>query len=610
MFEALRRKTLPGLLLERAECTPNDVAYRTKKLGVYKERTWGEFRDKVARCALGLRELGLKRGERLSLMGDPCEEYVICELAALALGAVTYGIYATSSQKQVHKLIANGGACIFVAEKQEYIDLILPFQNSLKDLKYTIIIDTRFSSIDEHPSLVKFNELMKNGELQYIANPDAFDELVGRVRPSDTAFIIYTSGTTGPPKGVMISHGRHLAAAYTLFDRYPILKKKPHRTVVYLPLSGIIGKTATLTLPLLSRIIPHYGESIEVLDETLFETAPTVLFTVPVYLKIFSSKIFVGIENSSLIKKMTYRAALHLGRRRLKGQWEGKKNVFLTILYLFCRLVVFKRILNKIGFNKLQIVLSSDSSLPSMVMTLWQTLGVNLCEFYTQAEAGGGLISAQGPPFPRPGNVGVAPFGWEVTISDEGEILIRSDDLFEGYWKNPELTKNATDRYGWFHTGDLGAWTTDGFLEYLGRKQDLATCQDGEAFNPDRIEKALKSSNYISEAIVYRPEGKPVSALIEVYFESVSTWARFRDLPHSQNMNLIEHPEIIKLLGVEVKNANRELDPCEKVKQFCLLPHPFSAGEDSSPLTPTRKVRRDVISLKFGKLLESMNEIR
>jgi long-chain acyl-CoA synthetase len=610
MFEALRKKTLPGLLLERAHRTPNDVAYRAKKRGIYKERTWIEFKDQVAKCTLGLRELGLEQGDRLALMGDPREEYVICELAALALGVMTHGIYATSSQTQLQQLMEHGGACIFVAENQEYTDLISPLSKSLKELRHIIIIDTKGLSIDENPSLLTLDGLMKNGEELYTSEPDLFDELVNQIRPSDTAFVVYTPGTIGPPKGVMISHGKHLAAAYSLIDRYPTLNEAPHRTVVHLPLCSMIGKTSSLTIPLLTRIVPHYGENIEVLSETLFETAPTVLFTVPVYLKKFSSNIFVGIENSSPLKKLIYRGAIRLSRRRLKGLWEGKKNAFLTLPYLFFRFVVFKRILNKIGLNKLKIALSSDSSLPVGVMTLWQNMGVNVCEFYTQTETGGGLISAQNSPFPRPGNVGVAARGCEVVTSDEGEILIRSNDLLEGYWKDPELTESAIDGDGWLHTGDLGAWTADGNLELLGRIKDLAISQDGAAISPNRIEKVLKSSHYITEVVVFKPEEKHLSALIEVDFESVSTWARSHDVPYGEYLNLVERPEIIKLLGDEVENAGRELEPQEKVKYFCLLPHPLNATENSSPLTPTKKVKREMISSRFGELLESMNKIK
>jgi long-chain acyl-CoA synthetase len=272
--------------------------------------------------------------------------------------------------------------------------------------------------------------------------------------------------------------------------------------------------------------------------------------------------------------------------------------------------VVFKRILNKIGLNKLKIALSSDSSLPPGETTLWQTLGVNLCELYTQTEAGGGMISAQSSPFPHPDNVGIAPVGWEVKISDEGEILIRSNDLFEGYWKDLELTKDAFDGDGWLHTGDLGAWTADGYLELLGRIKDLAISRDGETISPNRIEKILKSSHYIAEVVVFKPEEKHLSVLIEVDFESVSTWARSHDVPYGEYLDLVKHPEIIKLLGNEVEHASRDLDPHEKVKHFCLLPNPLSATEDSSPLTHTRKVKRDVVSSKFRELLESMNNLK
>ncbi len=605
-YDELRKKTVPGLLLERAKATPHDVCYRAKKMGIYKERTWGGFKDKIARCALGLGKLGLKRGDRLALMGDPCEEYVICELAALALGAVTYGIYATSSRKQVHELMEDGEACIFVAENQEYTDLILPLAGSLENLRHIVVIDTKGLSIDDQPSLMTFDDLMSNGGQQYALNPGAFDELVGQVSPSDTAFIIYTAGTTGRPKGVMISHGKHLAAVYTMIDRYPILGESPHRTVVYLPLCNLIGKIVALTLPLLTRITPHYGESIEVVRETIFEIAPTVLFTVPVYLKKFTSSIFVGIENSSPLKKILYQASVNIGRRHLKRIWDGKKNPLLNLLYLLCYFVTFRPILNKIGFSKLKVVLSTDSPLPSQVMALWQTYGVNLSEFYIQTETGGGIITAQDSPFPRPGDVGFTPSGWEVALSEDGEILVRSRDVFEGYWKDPELSESVIEREGWLHTGDVGEWTSDGCLKIIDRKQYLSVSSDGETFSPTRIENILKSSYYIAEVIVLNTNGKYLSALVEVDFESVSAWARLHDIPYAEYLSLVQRPEITTLIGAEVDKANHKLAPQERVKTFRLLPTPLKAGEENAPVTPTRKAKREVIAVKFGDLAESM----
>ncbi|MFH1489853.1 MAG: AMP-binding protein [Pseudomonadota bacterium] len=605
----MRKKTLPGMLLERAGRTPDEVAYRAKKRGIYQERTWAEFKKRVARCALGLRQAGLKQGERLALMGDPCEEYVICEMAALSLGAVTFGIYATSSQKQLQDLMEDGGACVFIAENQEYADLILPVAGFLKNLRHIIVIDTKGISTEGPFPLLTFESLLSMGGGNGVSDSDFLEEQVGRVSPSDTAFIIYTPGTTGRPKGAMISHGRHLAAVYTLVDRYPVLNERPHRTVACLPLSGIIGKSATLTLPLLTRMIPHYGESIEVLGETLFETAPTVLFTVPAFLNKLAAKLFVGIENSSPFKRWIYRRAEKNARRYLKGLWEGKANLPLALLYRFYRLIIFKRILNKSGLNKLELALSSDSSLPTDIMRLWQTLGVNLCEFYTQTEAGGGIISAQEAPFPRPGHVGVAPRGWEVALSEEGEILVRSRDLFEGYWKNQEGIGTPVDEEGWLRTGDLGRRTPEGYLEFVDRKQNLIMTREGEPLSPNRVEKTLKSSHYIAEAIAAGPEGKDLSALIEVEFESVSTWAGIHDVPYGEYQSLIERPEIIELLGDEVEKANRKTTPHERVKHFFLLPYPLSAGEDSSPLTPTRKIKREMIPGIFRDLIGRMTRV-
>ena len=269
-YDELRNKTIPQLLFERSKQTPTDVAYRAKKLGIYRERTWAEFAHAVSCCAMGLKEAGLCSGERLALMGDPCEEYVICELAAQTLGAVTFGVYPTSSQKELLYLMGDGKPTIFAAENQEYVDRILPLVSNLPQIKRILVFDVRGMFMYDNDLLTSFDSLMKSGETALRSSPTEAAEMARQVKPSDPLFIVYTSGTTGNPKGALMSHGKHLAAAYTLIDRYPVLTQIPHRTVVYLPLCHVLGKDVAVTLPLLTRIVPHYGEDIEDLSRNNF----------------------------------------------------------------------------------------------------------------------------------------------------------------------------------------------------------------------------------------------------------------------------------------------------------------------------------------------------
>ncbi|MBT3256394.1 MAG: AMP-binding protein [Deltaproteobacteria bacterium] len=605
-YEELRSKSVPGLFLERAKRTPEDVAYRAKKLGIYKERTWKTFKQKVANSAMGLMALGLKRGDRLALMGDPCEEYAICELAAQSLGAVTYGLYPTSSPKEVNYLMKDGEACIFVAENQEYVDRILPLYDELPKLRHVIVIDTTGTFMYDHSALVSYDDLTAKGREVLDADAGAFEEEVRKVNPTDDLFIVYTSGTTGSPKGVLISHGKHLAAAYTLIDRYPILAEIPHRTVVYLPLCHVLGKDVAVTLPLLTSIIPHYGEDIENLAETIFETAPTVLFTVPRYLQKYVSNIIVGIENSSPLKRSIYRAAIKIGRRHVKGLWDGKRNPGTSLLYFICYQLAFRPILNKIGFNRIKIALSAGAPLPPEVMALWQIYGLNLSEFYGQTETGGAIIAAQGGRFPRPGHVGVPPAGWEVKLSEEGEILAKGKDGFECYLNNPEGTSEVLDNNGWLHTGDVGEWTSDGNLKIVDRARDIIVTSGGKTISPTYVENCLRSVPYISEAVVFGHQRKYLTALIEIDFETVSGWARANDIVYTGFTSLTKHPEIISLIGSASKKASEDLARVEQIKGFRIIPKELDPEDEDEPITPTRKIKRELVYEKFKDLVESM----
>ena len=605
-YAELRNKTIPGLLLERAKETPHGVAYRAKRFGIYEERTWSELAGLVNRCAMGLRSMGLKHGDRLALMGDPCEEYMICELGAEALGAITFGIYPTSSEKEVRYLMGDGGASIFVAEDQEYVDRILPLFDELPGLLNIVVIDDQGMFMYVHDAISSYEKLMEKGEKESLAAPGIFEDLVGNVKPSDSAFIVYTSGTTGNPKGVLISHGRHLAGTYTVIDRFPILNEMPHRTVVYLPLCHILGKDVAITLPLLTNIVPHFGENIEDLGQTLFEVAPTIIFTVPRYLQKFVSNIIVGIDNSTRVKKLIYALALKVGRLHIRNIWEGKKNSVMCLLYTLFSYLSFRPILNKIGFDQLKLAVSGGAPLPSEVMGLWQIYGVSLAEMYGQTETAGAIIAGQNQHFPRPGNIGVPPAGWEVKLGENNEILARSNDIFDGYWNNPEMTRDVVDAEGWLHTGDVGEWTPDGHLKIVDRVRDIIVTSGGKTLSPTYIENALRASPYISEAMVVGHNRKYISALVEIDFETVSAWARLHNIAYTGFTSLSNHPETDRLIGAEIEKCNQDLARVEQVKTFRIIHKELDPEEEGEPITPTRKVKRELMYRKFEDLVNSM----
>ena len=283
-----------------------------------------------------------------------------------------------------------------------------------------------------HPKLVSYEALCQAGGGD--ADLVWLEAQVARVRPGQPAFIVYTSGTTGHPKGALIAHGKHLAATRSVAAQYPTLVEKEHRTVAYLPLCHVLGRDVAVTLPLMTQMVPHIGESAEDLPETLFETAPTVLFTVPRYLQKLAAQVLVQAGNSSAPKRFAFDRAMAFGRRHVKRRWTGAAGGASALAHAAWRAAVFRPVLSKIGFDALELVVSGGAPLPAETMAVWHMLGVNVCEMYGQTETAGGIVAGQRGPFPRPGDVGTVPEGFEVRLADDGEILVRSPDLFEGYW--------------------------------------------------------------------------------------------------------------------------------------------------------------------------------
>jgi long-chain acyl-CoA synthetase len=604
-FLVLRGKTAPGLIAEHARNRAGEVAYRAKKLGLYRERTWRDYAAAVGRCARALQTLGLAKGDRVAIMGDACEEWAICDMAAQAAGAIVYGVYPTASVSEVEFLMTDGGASIFIAEDQEYIDKILQIADRLPALKSIVVIDDSAMFDYDHPKLVSLSELESRVSGDDEANIAALETMTAALRADDPAFIVYTSGTTGNPKGALISHGKHLAGTYTIVDHYPTLRDKDHRTVVFLPMCHIFGRDVAITLPLISRLVPHYGETVDDLMQSMFEVAPTALFTVPRYMQKFASQVLVGLSTTSPVKRAVYGAALHIGRKAARRRWAGQTGASTDVMTTLARTIAFGRVLNKLGLDKLELVISGAAPLPKETAALWQIWGVNLVEAYGQTETGGAFISGQPQAFARPGNVGTVVPGWQVRLDDDGQILVKGPDQFEGYWNQPDATRQIVDSDQWLHTGDVGEWQ-DGNLRLIDRARDFLVTAGGKTISPSGIESTLRASPYIGEAIVFGHGRKYITALIEIDYDSVADWARANNVNYTGFTSLGQNEAVQGLIKAEIDKANDEFARVEQIKAFRILPKELDPEQDGEPVTPTRKVKRNLMYDRFKDLVEGM----
>jgi len=604
-FSALRASTLPGLLVDQTQTRPDRVAYRSKELGVWRETTWRQYAERVAAVAVGfVSEYRVARGETVAIIGNPCPEWAIADLAAQALGAITYGIYPTSAPGEVRHLLQHGGASLVVAEDQEHLDKTLAVLDECPGVRVVLVIDTRALFMYRNARVRPLAEVERLGRNALAGEPDALAQLVRALSSEDAATIIYTSGTTGHPKGAVYRHGPHACA--NIIAHYPLLAAREHRAVAMLPLCHAMGRNLAITMPLMSEIVPHYPESIDTFADALYEIQPTFVFTVPRYLQKFAAHLLVGLDQSSWIKRAAYRAAMAAGRRALELRWNGEGiSAPWRLSSRLARATVFRWLLEKVGFARAELVISSGAPLPPPVAMLWQTWGVNLCEAYGQTETGGALVTGQRGPYPRPGDVGTGAPNIEIELDADGEVLVSAREFFGGYWRDPDATR-ALYRDGKLLTGDVGEWTAARALKLVDRKKDIVITAGGTNVSPSRVENLLRASPYISEAAVFGEGRRYLVALLEVDGETVGEWAREHGVVHTGYGSLVAHADVQALIDAEVGRANDDLTRVEQVKAFRLLPRELDPELEGEPVTPTRKVKRRLMAERYGELVESM----
>ncbi len=592
--------TIPAQLLHVAHHRPNDVALRFKALGVYRELTWSQALDRIAQIGLGLSELGVRPGDRVAIVGDPLPDWLLTDFAVQCVGAISFGLNPTSSREEIEFVLRNGGATVLVAEDQEHVDKVLPVVERLPGLRKIVVIDDSNMFAYQHPALMSLRELAEQGDGR---GRDDFIRLCRSVRPDDPATIVYTSGTSANPKGAVYTHRGLVVQGHQFFSFPELAGRADVRSVVHLPLNHLYERMNTPLGMLVKGIVPHFGDEVERFLETLYEVAPQHHASVPRYWSKLASRIIVGIENSSALKRAVYRAGMRIGHAYRRRRWNGDRAVALGALYRLARLIIFNRMLKKLGLNRVRIALSAGAPLPSEVQALWQVWGVNLKNLYGQTE--GGVVTAQFESFPQPGSVGRPYPGAEVRLGADDEIIAVSPGCFAGYWADEQTSREVLQPDG-IRTGDVGAIDERGELRIVDRKKDIIITAGGKNVSPSRIETVLKSSPYVSEANVIGDGRKYLTALIELDVGTVSEWARANNVPYTSYRSLATNPSIYELVAREVERVNGHLGRVEQIKAFRILDRELDPEVEGEAVTATRKIKRSLLQQHFKQLISEM----
>jgi long-chain acyl-CoA synthetase len=598
-----RMFTLPQMLARQAALLgKNYTAIREKAYGIWHTYNWEEYLRYVRITALGLFVLGLKRGENIILIQNNHPEWLFVEIGAQALGAVTMNVFTSSTPEELQASIQRTQASLVIAQDQEQVDKLLEIKNNLPHVRRVIYIDpTGMRSYKDMDWLQAYADLLRNGEELDRQEPELFDRELNKGKPKDTALMIQTSGTTGMSKLAMLSHrsmtaiGRQWTEAISL--------KPGENWLSMSPPAWIVDQMWGFGVSLYSGMTMNFPETPETVTEDFREIGPSVIITASRFWEDLASKIRVKMADAGWVKRRLFHWAENTGRAIIEKQSAGESvNWHRKSLHRLAAWLIYKPLLDRIACSRFRNAYTGGHPISPDVIRFFQAIGMNLKQCYGLTEAGG-IFQVQPDHQVKPETVGKPLPGVEIMLNADQEVLVKSDSLFSGYYRDFQTTEKAFHN-GWLKTGDAGYIDPDGHLVIIGRKEDIIKNKSGQAFSPDFIETRLKFSTYIKEAVTFGESRPYITAMVNIDMENVGNWAEERLIPFTTYLDLSQQQAVEELIRGEIKEINRQLPEIMKIRKFLLLYKLLDA--DDEELTRTGKVRRRFIYGLYLQLIESM----
>jgi long-chain acyl-CoA synthetase len=595
-------QTIADLIPHSAREHAELIAIRYKRDGAWHDVTYAQLADTVQEIGLGLIELGIQGGERVCILANTRPEWSYVDMAATSAGAVVVPIYQTNSPEECHWVISDSDACAVICEDEEQLAKIAAIRDRLPNLRTVIVIDPSSgasngsSSAAESLSAITLDEVREGGRGR---SPQELEARRAAVRPEDPFTFIYTSGTTGPPKGCVLNHGNYRAIIDMIRDVGEI--REDEVTYLYLPLAHSFALLIQLAAFDLGSTLAYFGGDTKQIVAELLEVKPTYLPSVPrVFEKIYTLA-HGAIEAQPPEEQKRAAEAIELGVkvRDLMNRGEPVPEE-LRKPFEEADEQLFKNVRAIFG-GRVRQATSGAAPIAREILEFFWACGVPVLEGYgmTETATAATVSTVENHRF---GTVGRALPGVELRIADDGEILVKGPNIFNGYHNQASTTFGAVED-GWLHTGDLGSIDEDGYLSITGRKKDIIITAGGKNLTPANIENDLKQCRWISQAVMHGDQRPYPVVLITLDEEEIPIYAREHGLPEDIP-SLSREPAIQELIQKEIDRANSKYAQVEQVKKFAILDHDLS--QPTGELTPTLKVKRNVVNEKYADVFDAL----
>ncbi len=593
--------SIPKVFVQAAHNFGNKVAMREKEFGIWRPITWNEYLDRVRRIALGLYALGVRKDDKVALIGDNRPEGLMAEMAGLAVGGAVVWLYQESLADEVQYIINHSDARVLFCEGQEEVDKALAIRAQCPHLMRIIWDDPKGMRNYDDAMLLRLDDLIEMGAQLDREQPQLFDALIAQGKGEDIALLFYTSGTTSQPKGALLTHYNMLKMGQNLMKVDPYLPTDDF--VSFLPFAWIGEQMMSICCGLQAGFTLNFPEEPETVMEDLREIGPHTMFSSARLYEQMARTLQVKYTDATLLKRRLYEWGLNVGYQLADAKFKKQKpSPLVQIQGTLANWFVHRPLRDHLGLGRIKNAYSGGSAISPDHFRFFHAIGVNLKQIYGQTEISGISVVHRSDDI-RPDTVGKPLPETEVKITPEGEVISRSPSVFKGYYKSPEETAK-TLRDGWLYSGDTGFITEEGHIVFFDRTKDVMILSDGRKFSPVYIESRLKFSPYIKDAWVIGHQRGYVTAVISIDYGVCGKWAEDRQIAYTSYQELSQEPKIYGLIKQDIAKVSRDLPEPARIRKFVNLYKEFDADDDE--LTRTRKLRRAYLEDKYKEIVGAL----